>query len=452
MRGIHSLHSISISFLGELMSLFADRISLIDTENAFKVGPQIAAIEANGNDVVKLNLGEPDFNIPEFIKDEIKLRLDQNWTHYCDPSGIKELREAIAEQLSEKRKITVTPDRVVLFPGAKPSIGLCQQAYVNPGDEVIYPTPGFPIYESFVSYVGGVPKPLIMTEEHGFSCTSEQLAPLISEKTKLIILNFPSNPTGGVATEEQLKGLADLIRTKAPADCRIYADEIYEYIVYDGETHRSIATQTGMAERTIISSGFSKTFAWTGGRIGFAAFPTVDEAQVFRNLNINYFSCLPPYNQFGAVQAYTNPGRDSAIKEMVQIFEKRRNLVVDGLNKIDGISCLSPGGAFYAFPNIEGACERIGVLSYYETLEPELQKKSSPATLFQLFALYKHHVATMDRLSFGRIGSEGQHYLRLSFAASNELLEKGIDRIASAASDADGFKAFTANHQDLWIK
>ena len=250
---------------------------------------------------------------------------------------------------------------IVVFPGAKPAIGLVQQAYCNPGDEVIYPSPGFPIYESFVRYVGAKPVPLQLQEEKGFSFTAEQLSSLITPKTKLIILNFPSNPTGGVATQAQLESIAKVILEKCDSNTRVYSDEIYEYILFDGKTHFSIAQVPGMADRTIISSGFSKTFAWTGGRIGYACFPTIEEADAFKNLNINYFSCVPAYNQEGAREAYENPEMKAAIGKMVQTFEKRRNVIVEKLNEIDGISCRMPEGAFYLFPNVSGVCEKLGI-------------------------------------------------------------------------------------------
>ncbi|RMD85443.1 MAG: aminotransferase class I/II-fold pyridoxal phosphate-dependent enzyme [Candidatus Dadabacteria bacterium] len=432
------------------MSLLAERMFAIDTENAFKVGPHIASIEAQGHDVVKLNLGEPDFNVPEFIKEEVKRQLDANNTHYCDPKGILPLRNAIARQVSETREIDVSPEQVVVFPGGKPSIGFTQEMYCNPGDEIIYPSPGFPIYESFIRYVGGVPVPLHLDEEKGFSFTGDQLAELITNKTKMIFLNFPSNPTGGVATKEQLEGIAKVILERCSDDVRVYSDEIYEYIIFDGKSHLSIASIDGMAERTIISSGFSKTFAWTGGRLGYAVFPTVEEADVCKNLNINYFSCVPPYNQEGAREAYENPKAKEAIAEMVSIFQERRDVIVEMLNRIDGITCLKPGGAFYLFPNVSGVCEKIGAIKLYDELPEDIKPHTSPTTLFQMFALYRHHVAVMDRKSFGRIGSEGRHYLRLSCASALETLKEGVRRLEAASEDISGFESFVREGKALY--
>ena len=243
--------------------------------------------------VIKLNLGEPDFPAPSHIKDEIKHQLDLDNTHYCDPQGLIGLRKAICVQVSQTRRIEVKPEQVVVFPGGKPPIGLAQQVYCNPGDEVIYPSPGFPIYESFIRYVDAVPVPLHLDETSDFMFSPEHLAELITPKTKLIYLNFPSNPTGGVASCEQLESIAKVIQERCSNEVRVYSDEIYENILFDDQKHHSIASMPGMASKSIIASGFSKTYAWTGGRIGYAIFPNSEEAGIFKNLNINYFSwCL----------------------------------------------------------------------------------------------------------------------------------------------------------------
>jgi aspartate aminotransferase len=421
---------------------FAERISRIDTENAFKVGPLIAEVEAGGRPVIRCNLGEPDFALPLHIRNEIKRQLDRDQTHYVDPQGILPLRESIARDVGRRRGLTVTPQQVVVFPGAKPPIGLCQEAYCDPGDEVIYPSPGFPIYESFTRYVGAVPVPIHLDEESGFNIDPAKLEKLITPRTRLIILNFPSNPTGGVATEDELRGLASVILAKAPPEARVYSDEVYERILFDGHRHFSIASVEGMASRTIIVSGVSKSYSWTGGRIGWAVFPTVEEAAVFRNLNINYFSCVPAYNQFGAQVAIDSSESEASIASMIAAFQQRRDMVVDGLNAIDGVRCHRPSGAFYVFPWIGGACERIGAIEAWNSLDPELREQSSPSTLFQRFLLFRYGVATMDRKSFGRIGSEGEHYLRISIATSIDDLRLAVDRIRAAASDAAGFAQF----------
>ncbi len=430
--------------------LFSDRTLQLGTENAFKIGPYIKALEDAGHKVIKCNLGEPDFPLPRHIVDEVKRCLDLDMTHYVDPQGILPLREAIASHMSRTRGIPVTADRVVVFPGAKPPIGFCQQTYCNAGDEVIYPSPGFPIYESFTAYVGAKPVPLHLREEAGFAFSGADLEPLITPRTRIIILNFPSNPTGGVATRAQLEDIASVILRKAPPQVRIYADEVYEDILFDGNRHVSIASLPGMAERTIIVGGVSKSYAWTGGRVGWAVMPTAEEAQVLKNLNINYFSCVPAYNQMGARMALDSPLSQDAIATMGRAFQERRDLMVKGLNAIPGITCRNPGGAFYLFPNIAGVCESIGATAAHAALPAEAREKTSPSTLFQMFLLWNYHVATMDRRSFGRIGADGQHYLRISIATGKADLEQALAIIRKAAADRDGFRNFVQEGRHLW--
>jgi aspartate/methionine/tyrosine aminotransferase len=432
------------------MNLFSERTHLIDTENAFKVGPYIAEVEADGNKVIKCNLGEPDFPLPEHIREEVKRQIDNDLTHYCDPQGILPLREAIARDVGEKRGLDISPDRVVVFPGAKPPIGFCQQTYCDPGDEIIYPSPGFPIYESFTRYIGAMPVPLHLDEQRGFSFDGTDLEKLITDRTRLIFICFPSNPTGGVASRDELEGMAEAIRRKVQENCRVYSDEVYENILFDGSQHVSIASLPAMADRTIIVSGVSKTYSWTGGRIGWAVFPTVEEAQVFKNLNINYYSCISPYNQMGAKLAIESPASKPEIERMVSAFQERRDIVVSGLNAIDGITCQNPKGAFYVFPNIGGVCDSLGAIEAYESLSDETRQKTSPSTLFQMFLLFKHRVATLDRKSFGQIGSQGKHFLRVSIATGIEDLREGLELIANAVLDKDGFKAFVEEGKRLY--
>ena len=432
------------------MGLFAQRVGRIDTENAFKVGPYIRQLEEQGKRVIKCNLGEPDFPVPQPIKDEVKRQIDQDNTHYCDPQGILPLRQAVARHFRETRGIPATPDRVVVFPGAKPPIGFSQQTYCDPGDEVVYPSPGFPIYESFIAYVGAVPKPLHLDEERGFSFAGPDLAPLLSPRTKLIYLCFPSNPTGGVASPAQLQEIAAVIRERCGPDVRVYADEVYEDILFDGSAHCSIASCPGMAERTILVSGASKSFAWTGGRIGWALFPTTEEAEAFRTLNINYFSCIPAYNQEGARCGLESPAVAKEVAERAAVFQARRDLVVAGLNAIPGVRCQNPKGAFYVFPNIAGVCQALGILAAFQDLPPAVQRKTSPSTLFQLFLLFAHGVATLDRKSFGRLGTEGRHFLRISIATDTDSLKEGLKRFAAAASDRAGFQRFVEKGEHLF--
>jgi aspartate/methionine/tyrosine aminotransferase len=430
--------------------LYAARTLLLGSENAFRIGPQIKVLEDQGLKVIKCNLGEPDFPLAPYIAEEVKRQIDLGLTHYCDPQGILPLREAIARTVSERRGIQVTPDRVVVFPGGKPPIGLAQQVYCDPGDEVVYPSPGFPIYESFTRYLGARPRPLHLREEAAFSFGGRELAPLISSRTRVIILNFPSNPTGGVVTREQLESIAEVILRKAPAQARVYSDEIYEDILFDGNRHLSMASIPGMAERTIIVSGVSKSYAWTGGRVGWAVLPTAEEATVFKNLNINYFSCIPAYNQMGARIALESPLSRGTIERMCASFRERRDVMLEGLNAIDGIRCLRPGGAFYLFPNIAGMCANLGAIEAHRGLAPADRARTSPSTLVQMFLLWRHQVATMDRRSFGRIGSDGLHYLRLSIATGLDDLRTGLVRIRAAAGDRAGFQAFMAEGKHLW--
>ncbi|HEY0591365.1 MAG TPA: aminotransferase class I/II-fold pyridoxal phosphate-dependent enzyme [Thermoanaerobaculia bacterium] len=424
---------------------FAERISRIDTENAFKVGPLIAAVEAAGQRVIRCNLGEPDFPLPKHIREEVKRQIDNDQTHYVDPQGILPLREAIAADVGRRRGLSIDPARVVVFPGAKPPIGLSQEAYCDPGSEVIYPSPGFPIYESFTRYVGATPVPLHLLEEKGFTVDPADLEWRITPKTRLIFINFPSNPTGGVATMNELSTLADVILRNAPREARVYSDEVYERILFDGSKHVSIASVPGMESRTIIVSGVSKSYSWTGGRVGWAVFPTAEEAAVFKNLNINYFSCVPAYNQLGAKVAIESPESEIEIAKMNAAFQERRDVVVDGLNAIPGIRCHKPTGAFYVFPNIGGLCDSIGATEAWERLDDARRAATSPSTLVQRFMLVRYAVATMDRRSFGRIGTEGKHFLRISIATGLEDLKEAVRRFETASRDLDGFRDFLKN-------
>jgi aspartate/methionine/tyrosine aminotransferase len=424
--------------------LFAARALLLGTESAFKLGPLIRAVEEEGRRVIRCNLGEPDFPLPAHIREEVKRQLDNGLTHYCDPQGLLPLREAIARDVGERRGLDISPERVVVFAGGKPPIGFCEQAYCDPGDEVVYPSPGFPIYESFTRFVGAVPVPLHLDERDGFCITAAQLERLITPRTKLVFLNFPSNPTGGVATRANLTEIAEVLRRRLSPHARVYSDEVYEAIVFDGARHESIASEPGMEGRTVIASGVSKTYSWTGGRVGWAVFPTVREAAVFTNFNINVYSCVPAYNQMGARVALESPASPPEIARMVEAFQQRRDVLVHGLNRIPGVTCRTPRGAFYAFPNVGGVCDALGATDAWRRLPVAERESTSPATLLQRFLLVGHGVATMDRRSFGSIGAQGRHYLRVSFATGLSDLRKALVRIAAAAQDRQGFASFVA--------
>jgi aspartate aminotransferase len=431
--------------------LFAQRIGVIGTEEAFSLGALITDVESRGDRVIRCNLGQPDFPLPRHIADAVIEAIRAGKTTYCDPQGVPELRRAIAASIGTHHGLDIDPERVVVFPGGRPPIGLAHHAYVEPGDEVVYTTPCYPLFESFIEYVGAVPVPLPLREETGFSLTGDDLAPVVTDRTKLIFINFPSNPTGGVASREQLGELAEVIRAQAPPDVRVYSDEAYEAIVFDGASHVSIASVPGMADRTIIASGASKTFSWTGGRIGWAVYPTVPEAKVHRRLNINYFASIPPYNQQGARVALESPESPPAIARMVEAFQRRRDFVVSALNGTDGISCQMPKGAFYVFPNVSAALEGLGAIEAHAELPEEVRARTSPATLFQLFLLYEYRVATMDRRSFGIRGSDGEHYLRISIATGDDDLREAMARIERATKDGDGFRSFVRSGERLTL-
>ena len=431
--------------------LFADRVHRIGTEAAFALGALIAEVETEGEPVIRCNLGQPDFPVPKHITDAVKRALDAGLTTYCDPQGIPELRRAVARSLSEKHGLDIGPERVVVYPGGRPPIAFAHMAYSEAGEEIIYPSPGYPLFESFIPYFRCTPVPVVLKEEDGFGLTRSALEPLLSDKTGLIFLNFPSNPTGAVSTWTQLEQLSELILERTGPGLRVYSDESYESITFDGDDHISIASMPGMEARTIIASGCSKTYSWTGGRVGWAVYPTAEEAQVHRTLAINYFASIPPYNQWGAIEALESPESAGAIRHMVEAFQRRRDLVVAGLNEIDGITCQSPKGAFYAFPNVGGPLEDMGVVDAYDRLPEPLRSDSSPATLFQLFLLHRYHVATMDRRSFNTLGSEGQHFLRISTANSDDELREAIRRIGIAAKDADGFQRFVQSGAQLTL-
>ena len=255
-------------------------------------------------------------------------------------------------------------------------------------------------------------------------------------------MNFPSNPTGGVASKEQLEEIAEVIKRKCDPNVRIYSDEIYENILFDGAENYSIASVEGMQERTLIATGASKSYSWTGGRVGWVVFPNAEEAQIFKNLNINYFSCIAPYNQEGAKVAIESPLSKGTIAEMNAAFEERRDFVVDALNNMPGVECQLPKGAFYVFPNIAGVVKNLKIDEAYAALPEDLKKTTSPSTLFQMFLLWEYHVAMMDRKSFGQLGTENMHYLRLSIATGLEDLKIGMERMAKAVVDEAGFAKF----------
>ena len=417
------------------MSLVADRMARLGTENAFTLGDDIQRCVDRGMDVIRFNLGAPDFRSAPHLNRVAVEALEAGRSGYCDPAGIPALRKAVAEHVSRTRRVEVDAAQVVVTPGAKPSIGYAFLSYVNPGDEVIYPSPGFPIYESWARFASAVPRPLVLSEDKDFSFTARDLAPLLNDRTKLIVLCSPSNPTGGVLAEDDLAEIAEAIRTRCRPETRIYSDEIYEHILFDGLEHASIASHKGMAKRTIVASGHSKGFAMTGWRLGWAVLPTSAEAEIFKQLNINTVSCVPPFLQEAGVAAYEDPATEVEVRKMVAAFQERRDWIVPALNAVPGMRCKTPKGAFYVFPNVEGVCERLRI--------PDACR-ASPAKMLQMFLLYRYGVATMDRGSFGEIDGGPPHFLRLSIANSMDDVRRGVERIRKAAEDVAGFAAFAA--------
>jgi aspartate aminotransferase len=378
-------------------------MSELGTETAFEVLAKARALEREGREIVHLEIGEPDFDTPQNIKDAAIKALKGGYTHYTPSAGIPELREAIAEHISETRNIEVDPDEVVVTPGAKPVMFFTILACVNPGDEVMYPNPGFPIYESMIKFVGAKPVPLPLLEKNDFKLNPSDVTEKITKKTKLIILNSPNNPTGSVLTGNDLKQIADAAVKRDGVI--VLSDEIYSRILYEGK-HESIASIPGMKEKTVILDGFSKTYAMTGWRLGYGV-ARKDLARQIARLMTNSNSCTCTFTQMAGVEALKGP-QDEAEK-MVTEFKRRREVIVSGLNKIKRISCKNPLGAFYVFPNFK----EIGM----------------PAHELRDFLLEKAGVASLPGADFGKYG-EG--YVRFSYANSVENIKKALTRIEEA--------------------
>ena len=383
----------------------ADRVVDIGTETAFEAAARARALEATGRKVIHLEIGEPDFDTPANVREAAKRALDAGWTHYGPFMGLPQLREAIAADSTARRGMRVDPATVVVTPGAKPIMFFALLALAQPGDEVIYPDPGFPIYESMTRFVGATPVPLPLREENDFRLDVDELRRLVTARTKLIIFNSPANPTGGVLTLADLEAIADVAREH---DITVLADEIYMRILYDGAEHHSIASFPGMAERTIILDGFSKTYAMTGWRLGYGILP---EALVpaFGRLVINSVSCVASFEQVAAVEALTGPQDD--VEAMVKEFDARRKLVVAGLNAIPGVTCRMPHGAFYAFPNVAGT----GL--------------DGPGMADRL--LHQGGVSVLSGSAFGRVGAT---HLRVSYANSRENLRLALEHFGEVVS------------------
>jgi aspartate/methionine/tyrosine aminotransferase len=371
----------------------------LGTETAFEVLVRARALEAEGRDIVHLEIGEPDFDTPENIISAATDALHNGFTHYGPSAGTPQLRETIAQYVSETRKINVTPDEVVVVPGGKPIIFFTILALIEEGDEVIYPNPGFPIYESMIHFLGAKPVPIRLREEMDFRLDVNELEGLITDRTKLIIVNSPQNPTGGVLTKDDLDGVAHAIGER---DIMVLSDEIYSRLIFEGE-HHSITSIAEMRERCILLDGFSKTYAMTGWRMGYGVM-RADLATHIARLMTNSNSCTASFTQVAGIEALRGP--QESVDAMRTEFMKRRDVMVAGLNKINGFSCRSPKGAFYVFPNIK--------------------KTGWPSKKLADALLDEGGVAALSGTAFGDFG-EG--YLRFSVANSIENIEKALERV-----------------------
>ena len=373
----------------------------IGEENAFAVLARASALAAKGRDIISLGIGQPDFRTPDHIVEAAIKALKDGHHGYTPAVGILPLREAVAADLLKRFNVTVSPDEVMIMPGGKPTMFMAILMFGEPGVEIMYPDPGFPIYRSMIEYTGATPVPIPIQEGYGFSFSAEETLDLITPRTRLIILNSPANPTGGVSPKAELDTLVAGLE-KWP-DVAVMSDEIYDRIIYDGETHICMLSYPSIRDRLILLNGWSKTFAMTGWRLGYAVWPgkLYDQA---RKLAVNLYSCVNAPTQFAGIAALTGP--QEPVEKMVAEFDKRRKVVVEGLNKLPGVSCIMPKGAFYAFPNIS--------------------KTGWKAKPLATALLDEAGVAMIGGPDFGILG-EG--YLRISYANSTENILKALDRM-----------------------
>ncbi|MGH3188940.1 MAG: pyridoxal phosphate-dependent aminotransferase [Streptosporangiaceae bacterium] len=383
----------------------ADRMGRLGTESAFEVLARAKAMEAAGRKIIHLEIGEPDFPTAPHIVDAAVVALREGHTHYVPAPGIPALREAVAASLERNGRMETTPDRVIVTPGAKPIMFFTILALANEGDEVLYPDPGFPMYESITNFIGAVPVPVPLRESNGFRIDTDELALLITDRTKLLIINSPHNPCGSALTREDCEAIAELAIRH---DLIVLSDEVYWAIRYGAGSepappYASVLDVDGMADRTILLDGWSKTFAMTGWRLGFGVFPPALVEPVTR-LAINSVSCTSAFSQYAAIAALEGPWQP--VDDMVAEFRRRREVIVSGLNDIPGISCLEPQGAFYVFPNITGT----------ELTSAELQAR----------LLADAGVAALPGTAFGQYG---QGYLRFSYANSVENIRAALDAV-----------------------
>src|SRR5271157_5278296 len=378
----------------------AERMSRIGVESAFDVLVRARALEAQGRSVIHLEIGEPDFRTPPHIVEAAKKALDEGWTHYGPTQGFPELSEPIAAHVSRSRGVSVGPQHVSVVPGGKPIIFFPMMALLEPGDEVIYPNPGFPIYESMIRFLGARPVPMPLEEDRGFSFDLNLFRDRLSDRTKLVILNSPENPTGGVIPRADIAAVAGMLRER---DVLVLSDEIYSRIHYGDEAPVSIASFPGMLEKTIILDGFSKTYAMTGWRMGYGVMPEW-LVEAVNKLMVNSNSCTASFTQRAGIAALTGP--QDCVAAMVAEFRRRRDAICRGLNEIPGFRCAVPGGAFYAFSNVTGTGISSNELADY--------------------LLYE---AGVSCLHGGCFGEYGDGYIRFSYANSLANLMEAVERI-----------------------
>jgi len=376
-------------------------MSRLGTEGAFEVLAKARRLEAEGKKIVHLEIGEPDFATPDNIVEAGISAMQNGYTHYTPASGIFEAREAVANFVSRTLKTSVDPLEVVLVPGSKNVLLFTLLACIEPGDEVILPDPGYPAYASQVNFIGAVAKTVTLREESGFRMDLDELASLVTPKTRMLIVNTPQNPTGGILTEEDVTFVCDLAHKH---DLLLVSDEIYSQLVY-GFHHVSPLSHPGMRDRTVLMDGLSKSYAMTGWRLGYAVAPRELAAKLDK-LMINTSSCAAAFTQIAAIEALSSPESEHAVARMVKVFEHRRNLVVDGMNAIPGIRCARPQGSFYVFPNIEG--------TGFD--EHELSDR----------LLAEAGVAVLPGTAFGHAG---KGFIRLAYTQSEDELRRGLDRI-----------------------
>jgi aspartate aminotransferase len=385
---------------------FAQRVASLQAEGAYQVLARASELERAGREIIHLEIGEPDFDTPAHISLAGIRAIAEGRTRYNPPSGVMELRECLAHVAGEQRGMAIRPSQVVISPGAKPNLFFPTLALVEPGDEVIYPDPGFPTYQAMIRVAGGIPRPVPLVEDNDFSFDLAVFDSLINDNTKLIVLNSPSNPTGGVMPIADLRHIAAAAQRH---DCWVLSDEIYGRIVFDGVDAPSIAALPGMADRTVIVDGFSKTYAMTGWRLGFGVMP---EALADRmNLLLTHsVGCTAQFTQWAGIEAVT--GRQDAVAAMVDAYRQRRDVALAGLNAIPGVSCRTPQGAFYAFPNVTSFGK-------------------SSAELADLM-LERAGVALLPGMAFG---PNGQGYLRICFTNSLENVRRAVERIGNVLAD-----------------